>query len=539
MKLNTMRVLSRFPIIGPFLAELLLPSRVAYRRFGDKEDRERRLKAQGLVLFTVVTGIAYLAWVFSVINWAHPVIGGLFIGAESVCFILFLLAGAGAWRLRFKPQETPLVARPTSIDVLITVCGEPITIVSRTVAAAARIEWDGPLHLYVLDDGGSPEVEALARRHGATYRSRMREGHLLKDAKAGNLNFGLNLSHGEYVLTLDADQVPVPSILSRLAPYLTLPKVAFVQSKQSFLVPSDDPFYCQDLVFYDTLQPAFDANDTVLSCGSGVLYRRAALNDIGGFVTWNLVEDLTTSYELHCRGWKSLYYPYALAEGLAPHTVAGVYRQRGQWALDTMRLFFWRNPLTRKTLPWARRLNYFVIGFSYLTAGFVAPLFYAIPVWSYLTGQSVLTGREIDFALWRTLYFLTMTLAMRWLFRGHQPGKQFQMLVGLFPVYMMNSIRALRYRIRKPGYYVNNVVRRRRAMPALVLLLPQMLLLAANVLGPFYALMTGSATPRLIAANICVSALAIWSLSHVCATAFHRPRWQAERNPVHFYAATV
>jgi cellulose synthase (UDP-forming) len=497
------------------------------------------LKAQSLVLFTVVTGLAYLVWVFSVINWAHPVLGSLFIGAESVCFILFLLAGAGAWRLRFKPPQTPLIAKTTSVDVLITVCGEPLTIISRTVAAAARIEWPGPLHIYVLDDQGSPEVEALARRHGVAYRSRVRDSGNRKDAKAGNLNYGLSISHGEYVLTLDADQVPLPSILSRLAPYLTLPRVAFVQSKQSFLVPSDDPFYCQDLVFYNTLQPAFDANDTVLSCGSGVLYRRAALDDIGGFVTWNLVEDLTTSYELHCRGWKSLYYPYALAEGLAPHTVAGVYKQRGQWALDTMRLFFWRNPLTRRTLPWPRRLNYFVIGFSYLTAGFVAPLFYAIPVWSYFTGQAVLMGREIEFALWRTLYFLTMTLAMRWLFRGHQPGKQFQMLVGLFPVYMMNSIRALRYRVRKPGYHVNNVASRRRRMPALVLLLPQMLLLAANALGPFYALMTGSATPRLIAANICVSALAIWSLSHVCATAFHRPRWQVERNPVHFYAATV
>ena len=180
-----------------------------------------------------------------------------------------------------------------------------------------------------------------------------------------------------------------------------------------------------------------------------------------------------------------------------------------------------------------------MIGFSYLTAGFVAPLFYAIPIWSYVTGQSVLVGREIDFALWRALYFLTMTLAMRWLFRGHQPGKQFQMLVGLFPVYMWNSIRALFYRKRKPGYHVNNVIARRRRMPALVLLMPQLLLLTANAAGPFIALLTGSAAPRLIAANICVSALAIWSLSHVCAAAIHRPKYQTERNPVHFYAATV
>jgi cellulose synthase (UDP-forming) len=361
----------------------------------------------------------------------------------------------------------------------------------------------------------------------------------MADAKAGNLNFGLSVTTGDYILTLDADQVPFPAIIERLAPYLGLPNVGFVQSKQSFLVPEQDPFYCEDLVFYNTLQRAFDAHDTVLSCGSGVLYRRDALNDIGGFVTWNLVEDLTTSYELHSRGWKSLYYPYPLSVGLAPDTIAGVYRQRGQWAVDTMRLIFWRCPLVRRTLAWPKRLNYFVIGFSYMTAGFIAPLFYAIPIWSYATGESMLTGSEKDFALWRTLYFLSMALALRWMFRGHQPGKQFQMLVGLFPVYMASTMKALFYRTHKPGYHANNTGRPRGTLPAAVLIAPQLALLAANVAGPFFALFAETASPRLIAANIPVSALAIWSLSHVCVAAFNRHMWSPDRHPIRFYASAI
>src|SRR5206468_444071 len=109
----------------------------------------------------------------------HPIIGASFIGAESVCFLLFLLAGAGAWRLRFKPQETPLASPSASVAVFITVCGEPTSIVARTVAAAVKIQWNGPLHIYLLDDGGSADVEALARRYEVSYRSRMREGRLL------------------------------------------------------------------------------------------------------------------------------------------------------------------------------------------------------------------------------------------------------------------------------------------------------------------------------------------------------------------------
>ena len=533
-----MRLLGRLPVLGPFLVELLVPHEVVYRRHGDREDRVRRLRAQGLAMLTVVTGLAYLTWLVGALNWAHPIVGSVFLGAEIGCLGLFVLASTGAWRMRFKPAVAPMAHDPVPVDVLITVCGEPLAVVARTLGAALAIRWDGVLTVHVLDDKGSAEVEALALSRGARYVSRAKDGVGNKDYKAGNLNYGLRQASGDYVLTLDADQVPAPDILERLAPYLTIPRTAFVQSRQSFLVPEGDPFYCQDLVFYNTLQPAFDAHDMVLSCGSGVLYRRAALDENGGFATWNLVEDLTTSYELHSRGWKSMYYPYPLAAGLAPDTLWGVYKQRGQWAFDTMRLFFWRNPLLRRGLGWQKRINYFIIGYSYITAGFIAPLFYVIPIWTYLTGETVLVGRELDFALWRTLYFLTMTLAMRWLFRHHEPGKQFQMLVGLFPVYAINTIRALCYPRSKPGYTVNNQkpARKKRSWPPIVALTPQLLILLLNAIGPFYALFMGVATPRMIAANACVSAVAIWSLSHVCIAALDRHSWQVERDPVMFYA---
>lgn len=528
----------RIPVLGPFLVELLTPHRVVYRRHGDEEDRGRRLRAQGLAMLAIVTGVAYCVWLAGALDSSHPVVATLFLGAEIGCLLLFVLASTGAWRVRFKPPVAPMAYEPVDVDVFITVCGEPLAVVTRTLEAALAIRWTGRLAIYVLDDQGRDDVEALAGRLGARYLSRVRDGVGTTDDKAGNLNYGLAHATGAYVMTLDADQVPQPEILERLAPYLTIPRTAFVQSRQSFLVPDGDPFYCQDLVFYNTLQPAFDAHDMVLSCGSGVLYQRAALDDNGGFAVWNLVEDLTTSCELHARGWKSMYYPYPLASGLAPDTVWGVYRQRGQWAFDTMRLFFWRNPLLRRGLRWRQRINYFIIGYSYITAGFIAPLFYLIPIWTYATGETVLAGREIDFTLWRSLHFLTTTLAMRWLFRHHEPGKQFQMLVGLFPVYAWQTLRALCYPRSKPGDAVHNrkPAGRRRAWPPIVALTPQLTLLLLNIVGPFYALLMQVSTPRILAANACVSAVAIWSLSHVCIAALDRHSWQIERDPVTFYA---
>ena len=205
----------------------------------------------------------------------------------------------------------------------------------------------GELTVYVLDDGDSEKVEAEARAHGFSYRSRRRSDVSRDGAKAGNLNFGFAHTDGELILVLDADQVADPRILHALAGYMRFLSVGFIQSRQSYLVPDGDPFFNLDRVFYEAVQLGYDDRDNAISCGSGVLYRRAALADIGGFASWNLVEDLTTSYELHSHGWKSFYYAHAVSIGLAPSEIWGVYRQRGQWTLDTMRLFFWDNPLVQ------------------------------------------------------------------------------------------------------------------------------------------------------------------------------------------------
>jgi len=375
--------------------------------------------------------------------------------------------------------------------------------------------------VYVLDDGGSDGVRSLALERGLTYRSRKREGLEQLDAKAGNLNYGMARSVGEFILVLDADQVPVPHILEVLAGYMRFPRVAFVQSQQSFNVQEDDPFFANDRVFYEALQLGLDGGNTVISCGSGVLYRRAALQEIGGFVTWNLVEDLTTSYELHRRGWKSFYVPHPLSRGLAPASIWGVYQQRGQWAFDTLRLFFWDNPLLKPGLRWFSRVTYLIVGLAYLCAAFIFPFFFLVPIWSYLTGGNVLKEHELQFALIRGVYFICMALAMELLFRGRQPGKQFQLLTGLFPVYARAAFRALLYpRGWKPTYTPNNRTRVGQARPRVLAIAPQLTILLANAVLPFYATVRGEVPGRLIAANIAISALTIWSLLPVVLATF-------------------
>lgn len=526
---------ARLPIVGGLLLEALHPEDIPYRRYGERADRPRRLRAQALSLVTIVTGVAYLGWVVGAVNRAHPLVGAGFLLSEAACLLLFTLAASSLWRLRFKPAESPAADRVYSIDVFVPVCGEPVPVVTKTLRAATQIRWNGPLTLWVLDDGANPAIEAVCRELGIAYRSRKLAGVPNADAKAGNLNFGLSQASGELLLVLDADQVPHPEILEALAGYFRFPRLAFVQSRQAYLVPEGDPFFNEDRVFYGAVQLALDHHDSPISCGSGVLYRRAALDDIGGFATWNLVEDLTTSYWLHARGWKSFYYPYPLTEGLAPEDVWGVYRQRGQWALDTMRLFFWDPPLLKRGLPWRKRLNYFLIGFTYLTAGFAIPYLFLIPPWTYVTGQVVLDRPPLEFLGARGFYFLSMAWALRYLAFGERPGRQFQMLVGYFPIYTIGTLRALRHPRSKPGYRANNREKKGRTRSAVTAILPQLVIISANLFLPLYAAFAETAPAGVLAVNALVSAVAVWTLWTALEAAVTEHRWSPERHPMQVY----
>ena len=189
-------------------------------------------------------------------------------------------------------------------------------------------------------------------------------------------------------------------------------------------------------------------------------------------------------------------------------------RSRAKGEAVTMRIFFWDNPLLKRGLAWRKRLNHFTIGISYVWAGFFMPVFFVVPLWTYLTGHTVLVSRDVPIVLARGLYFVLFAIAAELLFRGKTPAKQFQFLVGLFPVYVVGVIRALLSPPgRRPRYRPNNVKNDRNSPPAYwAYLLPQLSLMAANALLPFYALYTDRVSPWVLAANMVVSAFALWAL---------------------------
>jgi len=255
-------------------------------------------------------------------------------------------------------------AEVPDIDVFITAYGEAPALVRTTVRAARDMRL--PHRTWLLDDGGSDDLERVCAEEGVRYLRRAGREH----AKAGNVNAALARTAGEFVVIFDADHVPEPNFLLEVLPHFVDTDVAFVQSPQSYtnrvnLVATGSAE--AQRIFYELVCPGKNRFNAAFCVGTNVMFRRCALDDIGGIYTGSNSEDIWTSIELHKRGWRSVYLPLVLARGLAPQDVASYLKQQFRWASGGFEILL-RGRLFRRNngLTVDQRLQYLFVGTHYL-----------------------------------------------------------------------------------------------------------------------------------------------------------------------------
>ena len=160
-------------------------------------------QAQVFSVLALILGLAYLFWLGRLVCASRDAPDIFFFVAESLSYLLLCLLSYSTWALRDRPPENPAVPVRLSVDLFVPCCGEPVEIIRTTLRAVGRLTYQ-PLEVYVLDDGGSRAVAALARSLGFHYLSRVQAGLPRRDSKSGNLNFGLAHSRGDLILVLDA-----------------------------------------------------------------------------------------------------------------------------------------------------------------------------------------------------------------------------------------------------------------------------------------------------------------------------------------------
>lgn len=330
----------------------------------------------------------YLSWRITIINEDSLILSISYFIAEFFGFILGLNTIFKSWDYNYrKPKKAKSGLK---IDVLIPTYKEPIHIIRKTLLSAKNIEY--PHETIVLDDGKRNDVKELAQEIGIKYYSRSEN----IDAKAGNLNFGLSKSNADYFLVLDADHIVLPNAIDSMLGYFEDEKIAMVQAPQTFY--NSDSFqyinskktkslWHDQSFYYNICQPCLDKNNIVSSIGSGVIYKRNAIDEIGGIPTASLCEDTYTSYLLGKFGYKTIYYNDVIAYGVAASDLTEYYKTRKRWAFGNIQVAKNENVVFTKNLNW--RLRYFHMAlFLDHFEGWQQVLLLNIPILSLIFGLS-------------------------------------------------------------------------------------------------------------------------------------------------------
>jgi cellulose synthase (UDP-forming) len=396
----------------------------------------------------------------------------------NMCLFVFL-----TWNLTAREPGPPPLGR--SVDVFITVYNEPLEVVRRTAMGARAIRY--PHRTYILDDGKRDDMQAMATELGIGYIRRVGNAN----AKSGNLNHGLSVTSGEFILQLDADHVPMPQIVDRMLGYFNDPLMALVQSPQDFYnvdsfshVRNDEGrrLWEENRIFYSLIQPGRDHWNASFFCGSCGMIRRSALESIGGFASQTIIEDMETTLELHARGFNTAYHRETLAYGLAPGSADAYHVQRLRWGQGAMQVLRKLKPLTHRGLTLQQRLAYFA-GTACYFEGWQKAVFYLMPLFYFFTGVLPVGGSQTEFLARLFPYIGISILAFELLSRGTGYlflSERFTMV--RVWTYMMAALAVF---TRKPLKF--NVTPKGKSSVPPMAYVPQLVLLVLSVIAPIWA----------------------------------------------------
>jgi cellulose synthase (UDP-forming) len=314
------------------------------------------------------------------------------------------------------------------VDVCITVAGEPVEIVEQTTRAALAMDYPN-FTVNILNDGyiarkdNWKEIEAMAKQIGVNCITRKIPG----GAKSGNINNGLRETSNPYVAIFDADHVPHENFLEKTMGFFADQRMGFVQSPQYYKNFSENYVtggaWEQQELFFGPICRGKNRLNATFMCGTNMVLSRRALLEAGGMCETNIAEDFVTSLFIHEKGYNSVYVPEVLSEGLAPEDFLSYYKQQFRWARGSLEVIFKYNPLFRRGLTWAQRIQYLTSASFYLS-GAITLMNALLPIVFFFTGWVPFVTSTMAVALvflpyiFLTVYVLQLTSNYSYTYRA-------------------------------------------------------------------------------------------------------------------------
>ncbi|MCC3245183.1 glycosyltransferase [Methylocystis sp. WRRC1] len=261
-----------------------------------------------------------------------------------------------------RDPEAPARADADLPHVLlqIPVFNEPL-VTEQSLRCVAQLDWPkDKLRIQLLDDSTdetSARAAAVAEelRAGGTVIDHVRRADR-SGFKAGACAHGLTLTDEPFIAMLDADFRPPPNWLRRTVPlFLTDDRAGFVQSRCEFQNYETNWLtraqgLVQDGHYMIEQRSRAHAGWLFQFNGTGGIWRRATIEDAGGWSDYSLCEDLDLTVRAELKGWHGLFVSEPPIPGQVPEGIRDFRRQQRRWSNGFVQVAqktivpIWRSP---------------------------------------------------------------------------------------------------------------------------------------------------------------------------------------------------
>jgi cellulose synthase/poly-beta-1,6-N-acetylglucosamine synthase-like glycosyltransferase len=245
------------------------------------------------------------------------------------------------------------------VSIHIPAYNEPPDLLIATIKAVEQIDYPN-FEIVVMDNNTTdPAIWGPVEEY-CRGRERITFVHVAPwpGYKAGACNLALRSytdPRAEIIGMVDADDIVKPYYLREVAPYFCDERIGFIQTFEGNRDYEGSAYYtaCVDSYqgFYLGVMSSRNERDTVPFVGTMGLFRRNALESVGGWNEWCICEDTEASLRVLKSGWSGLYIPRCFGRGVVPPTFGGLNTQRHRWCFGAMQILrlHWRS-----LMPWDR-----------------------------------------------------------------------------------------------------------------------------------------------------------------------------------------
>ncbi len=356
--------------------------------------KKEKIVLRILIILGLISIINFFYWFLKPELIDNPLLYWLLMGPLVFDSLRIIYIWYHYWDISI-PEKPSLTKNPT-VDVFTTYFpGEPYEMIKETLIAIQKIKY--PHTTYLCDEANDSYLKEFCKKHEIIHVTRNNR----INAKAGNINNALKQATGDICLILDPDHVPKPEFLDEVIPYFEDEKIGFVQSVQAYYNIEESVVARgaaeQTFHFYGPIMMTMNSYGTVNAIGANCVFRRKALDSIGGHAP-GLSEDMHTAMQLFAKGWKSVYVPRIFTKGLVPSSLTSYYKQQLKWSRGTLDLLVDVFPKLFSHFTLRQRIHFGILPLHYLSGIFYL-ISFLIPVISLFTATTPWKGNVINFGL--------------------------------------------------------------------------------------------------------------------------------------------